>query len=884
GRFGIGTSNPQVTLDLATADAVIIPHGATADRPATGAAGMLRYNSSTSIDSIDYYDAQTSTWQRIATATDATTAAGADTQVQFNSGGSFGADADYTWNMTTNVLTIANSGTGAVRAGNGAVGAPSLSFTADPNTGLYNIAADTIGFATNGAEVARMTTGQVGLVAGAVGAPAYSFTGDLNTGLYNVGADALGVAANGVNYMTVQAPGATDSSVIFGGSAAVTMPSGAMGSRPSTGVNGMIRYNTDNGKFEAYQAGAWQDILTSGGGAITAAGANTQIQFNSGGVLGADADYTWDMTNNVLTIANSGTGAVRAGNGAVGTPSLSFTADPNTGLYNIAADTIGFATNGAEVARMTTGQVGLVAGAVGAPAYSFTGDLNTGLYNVGADALGVAANGVNYLTIQAPGAANAAAIFGGTSAITLPSGTTAERPSTGTAGMLRYNSSTSIDSVEYYDAQTSTWQRLATATDATTAAGANTQVQFNSGGSFGADADYTWDMTNNVLTIANSGTGAVRVGNGAVGTPSLSFTGDTNTGLYNVGADAIGVAANGVNYMTVQAPGATDSSVIFGGGAAVTMPSGATGSRPSTGVNGMIRYNTTNGKFEGYQAGAWQDILTGSASAAAPDRGIQFNSGGSFAAVSNLTYTSSGDLIVGSYQMDGTGSGNEDSRMFFNIAQSAFRAGFADGTEWDNANIGFGSVAMGLRTIASGADSVAMGSNAVASGNYSVAMGQNSAASGDHSVALNADTIASGFASTALGSTSEAAGARSFAVGNSAKSYGENSVAIGDNPIASGISSLSMGRQVTAGNGTAGNGLGDGSVAMGLIDNAVTITTASQVTGIQSMGIFMGDQDGLVVSANNQMGLFGGKMVIDPAVPATQLTARGVLDVGAATD
>src|SRR5450759_1531750 len=29
----------------------------------------------------------------------------------------------------------------------------------------------------------------------------------------------------------------------------------------------------------------------------------------------------------------------------------------------------------------------------------------------------------------------------------------------------------------------------------------------------------------------------------------------------------------------------------------------------------MIRYNSTNAKFEGYQAGAWQDILTGAASA-----------------------------------------------------------------------------------------------------------------------------------------------------------------------------------------------------------------------------------------------------------------------------
>lgn len=39
------------------------------------------------------------------------TPAGSDTQVQFNDGGAFGADADLTWNKTTNVLTINGNAT-----------------------------------------------------------------------------------------------------------------------------------------------------------------------------------------------------------------------------------------------------------------------------------------------------------------------------------------------------------------------------------------------------------------------------------------------------------------------------------------------------------------------------------------------------------------------------------------------------------------------------------------------------------------------------------------------------------------------------------------------------------------------------------------------------
>jgi len=90
---------------------------------------------------------------------------------------------------------------------------------------------------------------------------------------------------------------------------------------------------------------------------------------------------------------------------------------------------------------------------------------------------------------------------------------------------------------------------------------------------------------------------------------------------------------------------------------------------------------------------------------------------------------------------------------------------------------------------------------------------------------------------------------------------------------------LPWGNNVTAGNGTVGSGQGDGSLALGLIDDVVTITTRSQVTGIQSMGIFMGDQDGLVVSANNQLSLLGGKMVIDSTVPATNLVADTELEI-----
>jgi hypothetical protein len=45
-RLGVGTSSPAVTVAISATDAILIPNGTTAQRP-TGAAGYLRFNSTT---------------------------------------------------------------------------------------------------------------------------------------------------------------------------------------------------------------------------------------------------------------------------------------------------------------------------------------------------------------------------------------------------------------------------------------------------------------------------------------------------------------------------------------------------------------------------------------------------------------------------------------------------------------------------------------------------------------------------------------------------------------------------------------------------------------------------------------------------------------------
>ena len=131
-------------------------------------------------------------------------------------------------------------------------------------------------------------------------------------------------------------------------------------------------------------------------------------------------------------------------------------------------------------------------------------------------------------------------------------------------------------------------------------------------------------------------------------------------------------------------------------------------------------------------------------------------------------------------------------RMMWYPAKAAFRAGFARGTEWDDHNIGFGSIALGDTTTASGPQSAAMGYRATASGYYSTATGS-STASGTTSTALGDGTVATGGSSTSMGAGTLASGMDSTAMGYNTAASGTYSTAMGDTTLAHGIASTAMG-------------------------------------------------------------------------------------------
>jgi len=126
------------------------------------------------------------------------------------------------------------------------------------------------------------------------------------------------------------------------------------------------------------------------------------------------------------------------------------------------------------------------------------------------------------------------------------------------------------------------------------------------------------------------------------------------------------------------------------------------------------------------------------------------------------------DFIIGSPQLDDDGTAAHDSRMFFDKALSAFRAGNVDSTQWDNANIGQYSFATGYLNTASGYIATAIGWNNIASGSTTFAGGTSSTASSN-------DSFAFGIGTTASGSSSHAINASTIASGNNSSSYGKRS-------------------------------------------------------------------------------------------------------------
>ena len=116
----------------------------------------------------------------------------------------------------------------------------------------------------------------------------------------------------------------------------------------------------------------------------------------------------------------------------------------------------------------------------------------------------------------------------------------------------------------------------------------------------GISGDPTIALSGQVLNFANASfNGLVALSTGG------AITSATITGTASQIDVANGTGVSGNPTISLA------SNAVLPGTESVTVPIGATGARPVSAVNGMLRYNTTTAVFEGYANGAWGAITTG---------------------------------------------------------------------------------------------------------------------------------------------------------------------------------------------------------------------------------------------------------------------------------
>ena len=255
-------------------------------------------------------------------------------------------EAMFTGAAYTNLQAVMAGGAGtatSVSASAGTVGAPSISFSGDADTGLYSVGANQIGVTTGGVQrfivdasgISSGTTGGGVLTsaAGTAALPALSFAGDLDTGWWRPAANTMAASTGGAEQMRITSAGyvgiantAPGSELDVKGTLRLTgATSGYLGLRAPATVTTPVTFTLPNGDGTAGQV-----LKTDGSGILS-----------------------WDAAGGAASTTGLGLGTVTA-------PSISFSGDLNTGIWSPAAETIAISTTGAERFRINpSGFVGI---------------------------------------------------------------------------------------------------------------------------------------------------------------------------------------------------------------------------------------------------------------------------------------------------------------------------------------------------------------------------------------------------------------------------------------------------------------------------------------------------------------------------------------------
>lgn len=283
-------------------------------------------------------------------------------------------------------------------------------------------------------------------------------------------------------------------------------------------------------------------------------------------------------------------------------------------------------------------------------------------------------------------------------------------------------------------------------------------------------------------------------------------------------------------------------------------------------VDAALAPGQFNGTWRDSAGGTGQFVLTPGAGAGGSARPLP-----SPGVPSSIGLRPDGSIVAGGVEGAPIPASGGGFRMMWHGGKAAFRAGFVDGAEWDEANVGAGSTAFGVGTRATALSSFAAGHGTIAAGVGAAAFGQDSVAQAVTSFAAGDRARAEGGSSLAIGHLVTATGGESVALGFQSRAEGPWSFAAGNTAVASGAASVAFGLGATASAAhafTAGvNTAATGRASVALGESVESIGTSAVALGYNVRG--EGDHS-VVLGANAQTTTAGrGSFVFGDASPGT---------------
>ena len=518
------------------------------------------------------------------------------------------------------VLTTASQ---TLLSSDGTLANAAYSFNADANTGLFlasagNLQLDVGATALLGFSSTVNVLLKLSMPDGLTSAPGLSFSSVINSGVWLSGNE-LGVACGGVTSLVVEdvggavpnvtlcGPTPTNYGVVTPGEGVVFMneasvvPSGV----PNSGFGGIL-YVSGPDLFYLNSGGTTLNLLT---GLEEVSGTTTL-----NGIVRYDGT-TGKIVQNTSLRTILGNGQWLGPAGSSGTPAYRFNAGPAAGLFSPGVSSLSLVMASVQLTVGTTvslinAQMLTSDGTQAVPAYAFTNATSSGFYKRSSTGLGFSCAGSETLVLEASnnvtlcGLGNDLNYGSGTETLFLhnlvsdPSG----NPNNG--GFLyisgdtvcfKNSNGTVVNISDTLIGPVGATDNAATIFNGTTGALVQNSgviisdaagVQLGAGSvsnsalSFTADADSGVYRSGTVLFLASAGDNKVQldgsnvtffeptlVSDGAVATPSYTFTGDLNTGLYVPVANQVALTVKGVLGVSVSSTkvGLTGTGAASGG-------------------------------------------------------------------------------------------------------------------------------------------------------------------------------------------------------------------------------------------------------------------------------------------------------------------------------